>query len=148
MEIRLVGGGCCMRWDRQRHGSKLSLSSILWKRLKRYYSSQTFISLFASHLPTFLCATSEWTQLIVNNYNRAPIIRINWDCEPSGYAENPENLIFFKTDYNGSLNFGCYYLQYVPASEPFDHAWLEVLESITLYRTWSDNRWFQGEFVW
>jgi len=27
-----------------------------------------------------------------------------------------------KIGYNGSLKFGCYYLQYVPASKPFDHA--------------------------
>jgi hypothetical protein len=26
--------------------------------------------------------------------------------------------------YNGSLKFSCYYLQYVPASKPFDHAWI------------------------
>ena len=35
-------------------------------------------------------------------------------------------------DYIGSLKFGCYYLQYVPASNPFSHAWFEVLEAITL----------------
>jgi len=27
-----------------------------------------------------------------------------------------------KTGYIGSLKFGCYYLQYVPAHKPFDHA--------------------------
>ena len=27
-------------------------------------------------------------------YGRTPIIRINWDGEPSGYAENPDNWIF------------------------------------------------------
>jgi len=42
--------------------------------------------------------------------------------------------------YIGSLNFGCYYLQYVPASKPFDYASFEVPEAITLYCTWSDNR--------
>jgi hypothetical protein len=40
----------------------------------------------------------------------------------------------------GSLKFGCYCLRYVPASKPSDHAWFEVLEAITLYNTWSDNR--------
>jgi hypothetical protein len=25
---------------------------------------------------------------------KTPIIRINWDSEPSGYAENPDNWIF------------------------------------------------------
>jgi len=29
---------------------------------------------------------------------------------------------FFLTGYIGSLKFGCYYLQYVSASKPFDHA--------------------------
>jgi len=27
-------------------------------------------------------------------YTRTPIIRNNWDDEPSGYAENPDNWIF------------------------------------------------------
>ena len=36
--------------------------------------------------------------------------------------------------------FGCYYTQCVPAFNPFDHARFEVLEAITLYCTWSDNR--------
>jgi hypothetical protein len=31
------------------------------------------------------------------------------------------------------LKFGCYYLQNVPASKPFDQAWSEVPEAITLY---------------
>jgi hypothetical protein len=39
-----------------------------------------------------------------------------------------------------SLQFGPYYLQYVPAYKPFDHAWFEGLEIKTLYCTWSDNR--------
>jgi hypothetical protein len=29
---------------------------------------------------------------------------------------------FFENGYIGSLQFGCYYLQYIPASKPFDHA--------------------------
>jgi hypothetical protein len=48
----------------------------------------------------------------------------------------------------GSLHFSCYYLQYVPVSKPLDHARFEVLEAITLYCTWSDNRQFQGKLVW
>ena len=27
-------------------------------------------------------------------YSRSPFIRINWDAEPSGYAEDPNNWIF------------------------------------------------------
>jgi hypothetical protein len=37
-----------------------------------------------------------------------------------------------KTGYIGGLKFGCYYLQYVPASKPFDRACFEVLEAIIL----------------
>ena len=33
-----------------------------------------------------------------------------------------------KIGYIGVLNFGGYYLQYVPASKPFDYAWFEVIE--------------------
>jgi len=55
--------------------------------------------------------------------NRAPLIRIHWDGKPSGYAENLDNCAFLlKIGYSGSLQYGCYYLQYVPASKHFDHA--------------------------
>jgi hypothetical protein len=27
-------------------------------------------------------------------YSRTPLIRTNWDCEPSGHADNPDNWIF------------------------------------------------------
>jgi len=32
------------------------------------------------------------------------------------------------------------YLEYVPASKLFDHAWFEVLEGLPLYCIWSDYR--------
>jgi hypothetical protein len=45
---------------------------------------------------------------------RTPFIRIVLDGEPSGYAENPDNLDFsLKTCYIGNMKFGCYQLQYV-----------------------------------
>jgi hypothetical protein len=66
-------------------------------------------------------------------YSRTPLIRINWDGEPSWYAEIPDNWIFLKIGYFVSFNFGFYNLQYVPASKLFDQAWFEVLEAITLY---------------
>jgi len=45
------------------------------------------------------------------------------DGELSGYAEISDNWFFsLKISYIGILKFGCYYLQYVPASKPFDHA--------------------------
>jgi hypothetical protein len=30
------------------------------------------------------------------NYSVTPIIQINWDREPSGYGEKPDNWIFFE----------------------------------------------------
>jgi hypothetical protein len=36
---------------------------------------------------------------------------------------------------------------YVPASKPFDQAWFEVPEDITVYCTWYDNRQFQDKLV-
>ena len=39
------------------------------------------------------------------SYSRTPLIRISWDDEPSGYAENLDNWIFFKIGYTGSLNW-------------------------------------------
>jgi hypothetical protein len=38
------------------------------------------------------------------------------------------------------IGFGGYLLQCVPVSKPFDHAWFEALEAITLYCTWSNNQ--------
>jgi len=76
-----------------------------------------------------------------NRYSKTPLIRINRDGKPSGYAENPDSLDFsLKIGYIGSLIFGCYYLQYVPLPKPVDHTGFEVLEAITLYCTLSDNR--------
>ena len=37
--------------------------------------------------------------------------------------------------YIDSLKVGCFYLQYVPASKPLDHALFAVLKAITLYCT-------------
>jgi len=37
-----------------------------------------------------------FTPLILWNYSRTPIIRINWDAQPTAYAEYPDNWIFFK----------------------------------------------------
>jgi hypothetical protein len=31
---------------------------------------------------------------VITEYSRTPLIRINWDGEPSGYAENPDDWIF------------------------------------------------------
>jgi hypothetical protein len=63
-----------------------------------------------------------------------------------GAASHPDvqkiRIMYFslKVVLMGGLKFCCYYLQYVPVSKHFDHAWLEVLEAITRYCTWSDNR--------
>jgi len=29
-------------------------------------------------------------------YSRTPIVRVNWDGEPTGYVENPDNGIFLR----------------------------------------------------
>jgi len=62
-----------------------------------------------------------------DKYSSTPLIRKNWDGQPYGYAGNPDNWIFEKKKkvgggYIGSLKFGYYYLQYVPASKSFDRA--------------------------
>jgi hypothetical protein len=58
-----------------------------------------------------------------SKYSRTPLIRINWDGEPSGHANNPDNWIFYlKIGFTLSLHFGCYCLLYVPASKTFDLA--------------------------
>jgi len=77
-----------------------------------------------------------------------PLIRINWDCRPPRYADKSGNWIFlWRCATFGIFNFGCYSLQYVLGSKPFDHSWFEVVEAITLYCTWSGNRQFQGKLV-
>ena len=62
-------------------------------------------------------------------YSRTPIIRINWDGEPSGYAEIPDNWIFsLKIGYFGRLKWkqistnGCFrpYI-YSRANKTFKH---------------------------
>jgi len=60
---------------------------------------------------------------IMLEYSRTPNISINWDGEPFEHAENLDNFFSLKIRvcYIGSLEFSCYYLQYVPASKPFDH---------------------------
>jgi len=56
-------------------------------------------------------------------YSTSTLIWISWVGEPSGYAEYLDNRFFsLKIGYTGSLKFGCYSLQYVPAPEPFDYA--------------------------
>jgi len=71
----------------------------------------------------------------------------------SGTASHPDMQkiriigFFFEIKLHGSLKFGCYYLHYVPVSKPFDYAWFEVLQDITLYCTWSDHQQFQGKLV-
>jgi hypothetical protein len=40
-----------------------------------------------------------------------------------------------KIDYIGSVKLGCYYLQHVSASKPFDHTWLEIIEAKIVYCT-------------
>jgi len=56
-------------------------------------------------------------------YSITPLIRINWDGETSGYAENPDNFSL-KIGYTvvGSPAVTIRGIQYVPASKPYDQA--------------------------
>jgi len=65
--------------------------------------------------------TSDWVHILyIEQDSPYPDYR---DGETPGYAENPVNWNFaFRIGYIGSLQFRCYYLQYVPASKPFDRA--------------------------
>jgi len=39
-------------------------------------------------------------------YNRSPLIRIKWDDKQSGYAENPDNWIFFENRLHWQFEVG------------------------------------------
>ena len=79
---------------------------------------------------------SDWRctepQTLNSKNSRTPFIRINWDGETSGYAENPDNNISLKIGYVSILKFGCNHLHYIPASKLFDHPWFEVLDCTVL----------------
>jgi len=40
--------------------------------------------------------STQRTWLLFYKYYRTPFIQINWDAQPSGYAENPVKRILFK----------------------------------------------------
>jgi hypothetical protein len=42
---------------------------------------------------------------VETTYSKTALIRINWDGQPLGYAENPENFILKKNGYIGSLKW-------------------------------------------
>jgi hypothetical protein len=44
-------------------------------------------------------------------YSRSPLIRIKWDGKPSGYAENPDNWIFFENRLHWQFEVGKKILQ-------------------------------------
>jgi len=62
----------------------------------------TGISLFSQYSYPFLFQFIYYTSILLNVlnwtcitiYSRIPLIQINWDGEPFGYAENPDNWIF------------------------------------------------------
>jgi len=67
--------------------------------------------------------TSEGEIMLTSTVYRTPLIRFNWDGEPFGYADFPDNIFpFEKSAKIGSFRSIRYYLQYVPASKPSDHA--------------------------
>jgi len=74
------------------------------------------------------------------NYSRTPLIGIDRDGEPSGYAENPDNWIFLWKWATLAVLDSAVTIYSISASKYFYHARFEVLETITLHCTWSDNR--------
>jgi hypothetical protein len=81
-----------------------------------------------------------FTSFIIFNYSRTPLIRINWEVKPSEYAECPESWVFLWKWATVAVWNSAGTINSCTASRPFDHAWFEVLEAISLYCTWSDNR--------
>jgi len=61
--------------------------------IKRQFHCPKFHSKILPQLNTtpMLTPISPYTQLI---YSTTPLIWINWDSKPSGYAENPDHCIF------------------------------------------------------
>jgi hypothetical protein len=45
-------------------------------------------------IPSSLKIPTFWRYWTFTKYNRTPLIRIDWESEPSGYEENPDNWIF------------------------------------------------------
>ena len=46
------------------------------------------------HLKYLRFAREVFVCFISSTYSRTPLVRINWDGETTGYAENPDNWIF------------------------------------------------------
>ena len=58
---------------------------------------QLHCPIFHSKILPQLYTTPTLTPILPNTqiiYCTTPLIRINWDCKPSGYAENPDHWIF------------------------------------------------------
>jgi hypothetical protein len=63
---------------------------IIYKRIRIYFCC--WVPVFGP-VPTHF----QPSMFYLPYYRRTPLIRINWDGEPSGYAENPDNWIFFNS---------------------------------------------------
>jgi len=57
---------------------------------------RTYILLNIVHFVGVIKKLFDNTRIHEIEYGRTPIVRINWDVKPSGYAENPDNWIFLK----------------------------------------------------
>jgi hypothetical protein len=73
-------------------------------------------------------------------YSRTPLIRINWDGEPSGYAENPDNWTFFKNKLHWQFEVeklqtdGCLRLHiYLQTNKTLKH------KSLCAFENWGKN---------
>jgi len=87
-----------------------------------------------------------WIQLLCEMILRVYITVVLHLSGLNGIASHPRMQkiriigFFFDNKLHGQFEFSCCYLEYLPSSKAFDLAWFEVVESITLYCTWSDNR--------
>jgi len=124
-------------WMKKLNGVTAQNTTVIWQKTTVKHENPSFIALCMLYI-TYSVEDRQYS------YRTAELHLSGLIGKPSHPDMQKIRIIgFFFRRYATMavcLNFGCYYLQYVPASKPFVYAWFEVLEGITLYCTWSDNR--------
>ena len=132
--------------------TRLNSFDFLWLKCLYKIKISSLISNFFVILAYVYLLFIKWTVSVITAINVSTVelhlSGLIWTASHRD-MQNIQRIGFFlkKKSHIGSLNFACYCLQHVPASKPLDRAWFAVLEAITLYCTWSDNRQFQGKVV-